>query len=74
MQDLVQDLASLARKIVARFAYFMQYGFYWDIPYVGVCLAYHCFLSSVLFSGSVFASSSLEIHYHKGYEDNNDYF
>ena len=27
MQDLVQDLASLARKILARFAYFLQGGF-----------------------------------------------
>ena len=29
LQDLVQDLASLARKILARFAYFLQDGFYW---------------------------------------------
>ena len=28
--DLVQDLASLARKILARFAYFLQDRFYWD--------------------------------------------
>ena len=31
MQDLVQDLASLARKILARFAYFLQDGFYWEV-------------------------------------------
>ena len=31
LQDLVQDLASLARIILARFAYFLQDGFYWDI-------------------------------------------
>ena len=30
LQDLVQDLASLARKILARFGYFLQDGFYWD--------------------------------------------
>ena len=29
MQDLLQDLESLARKILARFAYFLQDGFYW---------------------------------------------
>ena len=29
MQDLVQDLASLARKILARFAYLLQDRFYW---------------------------------------------
>ena len=29
MQDLVQDLASLARKILARFVYFSQDSFYW---------------------------------------------
>ena len=31
MQDSVQDLASLARKILARLAYFLQDGFYWVI-------------------------------------------
>ena len=30
LQDFVQDLASLARKILARFGYFLQDGFYWD--------------------------------------------
>ena len=29
VQHLVQNLASLARKILARFAYFLQDGFYW---------------------------------------------
>ena len=29
VQDSVQDLASLARKILARFVYFLQDGFYW---------------------------------------------
>ena len=29
VQDLVLDLASLARKILTRFAYFLQDGFYW---------------------------------------------
>ena len=29
LQDLMQDLASLARKILARLAYFLQDGFYW---------------------------------------------
>ena len=29
LQDLVQDLASLARKIFVRFPYFLQDGFYW---------------------------------------------
>ena len=28
VQDLVQDLTSLARKVLARFAYFLQDGFY----------------------------------------------
>ena len=28
VQDFVQDLVSLARKILARFAYFLQDGFY----------------------------------------------
>ena len=32
------------------------------------------YLSSVLFSGSVFASSSSEIHHHKRHQDNMDYF
>ena len=32
MQDLVQDLASLARKILVRFAYFLQDCFYWVMP------------------------------------------
>ena len=31
VQDLVQDLASLARKILARFAYFLQDDFYWAV-------------------------------------------
>ena len=30
VQDLVQDLGSLARKILARFADSLQDGFYWD--------------------------------------------
>ena len=29
MQDLVQDFSSLARKILIRFAYFLQGHFYW---------------------------------------------
>ena len=29
LQDLVQGLASFARKILARFGYFLQDGFYW---------------------------------------------
>ena len=29
MQDLIQDRASLARKILASLAYFLQDGFYW---------------------------------------------
>ena len=29
LQDFVQDLASFARKILARFEYFLQGGFYW---------------------------------------------
>ena len=29
LQDLVQNIASLARKILARFGYFLQDGFYW---------------------------------------------
>ena len=28
LQDFLQDLASLARKILARFGYFLQDGFY----------------------------------------------
>ena len=28
-QDLMQDLASVARKILARLAYFLQDSFYW---------------------------------------------
>ena len=32
LQDLVQDLASIARKILARFGYFLQDSFYWVIP------------------------------------------
>ena len=31
VQDLVQDLASLARKKLARFAYFLQDSFYWVV-------------------------------------------
>ena len=31
VQDLVQNLASLARKILSRFAYFLQDGFYWAL-------------------------------------------
>ena len=31
LQDLVQDLASLAIKILARFGYYLQDGFYWDV-------------------------------------------
>ena len=31
VQDLVQDLASLVRKILARLEYFLQDGFYWDV-------------------------------------------
>ena len=34
LQDLVQDLASLARKILARFGYFLQDRFYWDEAYM----------------------------------------
>ena len=30
LQDLAQDLASLARKILARFRYFLQDSFYWE--------------------------------------------
>ena len=30
MQGLMQDLASLAREILARFAYFLQDVFYWE--------------------------------------------
>ena len=39
VQDLVQDLASLARKILARFAYFLQDHFYWaELPlWQGLC-------------------------------------
>ena len=33
VQDLVHNLASLARKILARFAYFLQEGLYWEISY-----------------------------------------
>ena len=29
LQNIVQDLASLARKVLAIFAYFLQDGFYW---------------------------------------------
>ena len=29
LQDLGQDLASLVRKILARFGYILQDGFYW---------------------------------------------
>ena len=32
VQDLVQNLASLTRKILARFAYFLQDSFYWEPP------------------------------------------
>ena len=31
LQDLVQDLASLARKILAKFGYFLQDSFYWIV-------------------------------------------
>ena len=31
LEDFVQDLASLARKRLARFAYFLQDGFYWVV-------------------------------------------
>ena len=31
MQDLVQDHASLARKLLARFACFLQDCFYWEM-------------------------------------------
>ena len=34
LQDLVQDLASLARKILARLGYFLQDRFYWVIALV----------------------------------------
>ena len=30
VQDLMQDLASFARKILARLTYFLQEGFYWE--------------------------------------------
>ena len=33
LQDFTQDLASLARKILARYEYFLQDGFYWAIMY-----------------------------------------
>ena len=31
LQDLVQDFASLARKLLAKLAYFLQDGFYWMV-------------------------------------------
>ena len=34
LQDLIQDLASLARKLLARFRYFLQDGFYWAVMHV----------------------------------------
>ena len=34
LQDFVQDLASLARKILARSEYFLQDGFYWEVKAV----------------------------------------
>ena len=34
LQDLVQDLASLARKTLARFAHFLQDGLYWDLTVI----------------------------------------
>ena len=37
LQDFVQDLASLARKKLARYEYFLQDGFYWVCP-LGVFL------------------------------------
>ena len=36
LQDLVQELASFARKILARFGYFLQDGFYWDTSWIRV--------------------------------------
>ena len=39
VRDFAQDLGSLARKILARFAYFLQGGFYWVVRKTGpLCL------------------------------------
>ena len=32
LQNVMQDIASLARKILARFGYFLHDGFYWVKP------------------------------------------
>ena len=44
LQDLVQDLANLARKILARFGYFLQDGFYWVI-YIIYISSQYCYIS-----------------------------
>ena len=41
MQDFLQDLASLARKILARFGYFLQDGFYWVYIYIIIVHNYY---------------------------------
>ena len=33
MQDLMQDLANLVTKILARLAYYLQHSFYWKTHY-----------------------------------------
>ena len=38
LQDLMQDFASLARKILARLEYFLQDGFYWVYVHIHFCL------------------------------------
>ena len=45
VQNLVQDLASRARKILARFTYFLQDGFYWKL----YCLARNMKVLQVFF-------------------------
>ena len=39
LQNLVQDLASLARKMLARFVDFLQDGFYWEWFFVNCRMA-----------------------------------
>ena len=39
MQHIVHDIASLAKKILARLAYFLQDGFYWDMAMENIALA-----------------------------------
>ena len=64
VQDLIQDLANLARKILARLAYFLHDGFYWVIivSYVNI-ISRMSKWSEIIVSHSHYCEELYGLHY-----------